>query len=151
VLPTDTTVNDLQQSPHDPKYWIAVTQSNGGWSSRDGGQTWKQIPGLPRAETLYNASFDATNRQRIVVGSWLHGAMTSEDDGATWVSRNVGLPETHHVWRVAVDPDSGRLYASVLEEALFASDDFGRTWKNDGLESSVVSRFIFVPASAKQR
>jgi membrane carboxypeptidase/penicillin-binding protein len=50
---------------------------------------------------------------------------------------------------VGVDPDTGRLYASVVGEALYASDDFGRTWKSLGLEGSAVNRFIFLPHAGK--
>ncbi|MDB6167255.1 MAG: glycosyl hydrolase repeat-containing protein [Verrucomicrobia bacterium] len=149
VLPTETTVNDLQQSPHDPRLWLAATQSNGAWFSRNGGKAWEKIAAFQGGETLYNAAFDPTNPKRLAIGSWALGVVTSEDAGQTWVARNAGLPESHHVWRIAVDPDSGRLYASVLEEALYCSDDFGRTWKSGGMEGSVVSRFVFRPAAAK--
>jgi photosystem II stability/assembly factor-like uncharacterized protein len=149
VLPTDTTVNDLVQSPHDPRSWLAVTQSNGAWTSRDAGVSWQKVDAVPATATLYNAALDATHPQRMAIGSWALGVLVSEDGGKTWTDRNAGLPGEHKVWRVAVDPDSGRLYASVLEGALYASDDFGRTWKVAGLEDSVVSRFIFVPSSQK--
>jgi photosystem II stability/assembly factor-like uncharacterized protein len=122
-----------------------VTQSNGAWLSSDGGETWTKIAGVPSTETLYNAAIDAQNAQRLAIGSWALGVLVSEDGGKTWASRNAGLPDPHHVWRVAIDPDSGQLLASVLEEALYTSNDFGRTWKAAGLESSVVSRFVFVP------
>lgn len=145
VLPTDDTVLDIQQSPADPHRWVAVTQSAGGWSSADNGVTWKRLPGLPSEHALYNISFDATNPRRLAVGSYTYGVLTSEDDGATWTARNDGLPEKHEVWRVAVHPDTGTLYAGVLSSTLFSSDDFGHTWKPAGLPSSRVSSFCFVP------
>lgn len=149
VLPTDTTVDDLQQSPHDPRAWLAVTQSNGAWSSHDGGRSWKLLAGVPDREALYCAVFDPANPRRLAIGGWAHGVLTSEDGGETWVDRNAGLPELHRVKRLAVDPDSGRLYAGVTGEALFVSDDFGHTWKREGLESSDISSFVFLPVLAK--
>lgn len=161
VFPTQDTVTDLQQSPHDPKLWLAVTQSAGALFSRDGGLTWAAIPGAPADKPLYNITWDPTNPRRCAIGSWSVGVLTSEDGGATWTDRNAGLPGTkagfrmpsdapaHAVHRVGVDPDSGRLYASVIGEALYSSDDFGRTWKNAGLEGSSVNRFVFVPRAAK--
>jgi len=149
VLPTKTTVDDIQQSPHDPKLWLAVTESDGAWSSCDGGLTWTKLDTVPDDHPLYNVTFDFTNPQRYAIGSWGRGVWTSEDGGKTWTERNAGLPAPHRVWRVGVDPDSGRLYASVVGETLFSSDDFGRTWKRDALEGSTVNAFVVVTKSEK--
>ena len=144
VLPTKEMVDDIQQSPHDPAHWLAVTQSAGAWSSHDGGLTWSQIAGVPATHALYNVTFDGTNPQRSAIASWGLGVLTSEDSGKTWQDRNAGLPGLHRVWRVGVDP-SGRLYASVFKETLFYSDDFCRTWQPDKLEGSLVNYFITLP------
>ena len=149
VLPTTTTVDDIQQSPHDPKQWVAVTQSAGAWISTDGGVTWKKFPRVPSDHPLYNLAFDATNPQRLAIGGWHYGVLTTEDGGATWTERNTGLPPPHRVARVGVDPDTGRLYASVMGESLYTSDDFGRTWTRSALEGSVINYFLFLPAAAK--
>lgn len=145
VLPTETTVTDLQQSPHAPRHWLAVTQSKGAWHSTDGGATWSALGAVPSEHALYNVAFDATNDQRFVIGSWAHGVLTSEDGGKTWQKRNEGLPESPRVWRVGVHPDTGGLYASVVAEALYVSDDFGRSWEKAGLESSQIHAFVFRP------
>ncbi len=148
VLPTEETVNDVQQSPHDPKLWLAITQSAGGWISRDGGLTWTQLPGVPSDRALYNVTFDVTNPARFAIGSWGHGVLTSEDGGATWTARNAGLPAPHQVWRVGVDPE-GRLYASVVGQTLFVSADFGRTWQPDALAGSLVNNFLILPKAVQ--
>ncbi|MEO7599109.1 MAG: hypothetical protein ABIV50_09280 [Opitutus sp.] len=144
VHATKETVNDVQQSPHDPKRWIAVTQSAGALISADGGVSWSSIAGVPTDHALYNVTFDPGQPERLAIGSWAHGVMTSEDGGKTWQPRNEGLPEPHRVWRVGVDPRS-RLYASVVGETLFVSDDFGRTWRADTLAGSQVNHFAVVP------
>jgi photosystem II stability/assembly factor-like uncharacterized protein len=149
VFGSSATVTDLRQSPHDPRHWGATTQSDGALVSRDGGITWKKIPGVPSVEALYNAAFDANNPRRLAIGSWTYGVLVSEDGGETWSDRNAGLPVEHCVFRVGIDPDSGRLYAGVYRDALFVSDDFGRTWRKEGLEGSVIYNFIFVPKGAK--
>jgi photosystem II stability/assembly factor-like uncharacterized protein len=145
VLPTETTVNDIQQSPHDPAHWLAVTDTHGGWVSRDSGRSWQPIATLPSEHALYNVSFDPTDASRLAVGSWTYGIWTSEDGGETWTDRNAGLPDPHRVMRVGVNPDSGRLYASVFKATLYFSDDFGRTWKPEALEGSLVRKFVTVP------
>ena len=148
VMETVDTVTDIQQSPHDSSLWLAVTQSAGAWMSSDEGVNWINLPDVPSGATLYNVTFDPTNSQRMAIGSWTYGVYTSEDGGTSWVSRNLGLPASHHVWRVGVDPDTGRLYASVIESFLFFSDDFGHNWQNGGLDGSQISAFVFVPKSS---
>lgn len=147
VLAATQTVSDIQQSPHDPKLWLATTQNAGLQRSRDGGLTWEKIPGVPSAEALYNVAFDPVNARRIAVSSWTYGALTTEDGGETWTERNAGLPAEHCVFRVGIDPDSGRLFAGVYSESLYASDDFGRTWRSVGIDGSRVFSFVFVPTA----
>lgn len=145
VHPTKETVNDLQQSPHDPKFWLAATQSAGVLASHDGGLTWAPVPGLSADKAHYNIAFDPTNPQRIAIGGWTYGLLASEDGGRTWTARNDGLPAKHRVWRTAIDPDTGRLYAAVVYDSLYVSADFGRTWQAAGLPNSRISGFTFVP------
>ncbi len=145
VLPTATTVNDLEQSPHDPLHWLAGTDTHGAWSSRDGGLSWQPLTGLPIRSAIYNVTFDHTHPQRLAIATWSDGIWTSEDGGNTWVDRNAGLPANPRVYRVGVNPNTGRLYASVFKEALYHSDDFGRTWEADELAGSLVHYFVSVP------
>lgn len=149
VFPTTKTITDLRQSPHDPRVWLATTQSDGALISRDGGESWQRLGGAPSNAPLYNVAFDATDPRRLAIGSWTHGVLTSEDGGETWVERNTGLPAEHCVFRVGIDPDDGRLLAAVYKEALFESADFGRTWRKSGLEGSTVYNFVFLPHAAK--
>lgn len=145
VLPTSTQVNDVEQSPHDPSHWLAVTDTHGAWHSSDGGETWTAIAGLPDDRAIYNVTFDATDPDRLAIASWAYGVWTSEDGGESWIERNAGLPDNARAWRVGVDPNTGRLYASIFQETLFYSDDFGRTWQPDALEGSLVNAFLAIP------
>ena len=149
VQPTSATVNDLEQSPADPQAWLAVTDKDGAWASHDGGATWRKLGGVPAEHALYNVAFDPTQPRRAAIGSWTQGVLTTEDGGQTWTPRNAGLSASHCVWRVGVDPDSGRLYASVVNESLYTSDDFGRTWHRGPLEGSTINSFITVPRAGK--
>jgi len=150
VLPTTQTVTDIQQSPHDPKLWYATTQAEGLQVSRDGGATWKKVAAIPSAEAIYNIAFDATHARRMAISSWVYGVFTTEDGGETWVERNAGLSPEHTAFRVGIDPDNGRLYVSLYREAMLASEDFGRSWKNVvRLEGATVYNYVFVAKTAK--
>lgn len=145
VLSTETTVNGIQQSPHDALTWMAVTDSEGGFVSRDGGRTWEPIPTLPADSALHSVSFDPTDPKRIAIGGWSCGVRVSEDGGTTWLQRNDGLPPPHRVMQVGINPNTGRLHASLFDETPWCSDDFGRTWRQDGPAGAQISKFVTIP------
>lgn len=140
----------IEQSPHDGRVWLAVTEQGGLFRSGDGGRTFENAGNVGVGRNLYDIAFDATDAKRIAVGGWGPGVQVSEDGGKTWAARNAGLPRPD-VWSLAFDPDhAGRLYAAVHEEAVYVSEDAGRTWKEDGLKGSIVYRMFFVPAGGAQ-
>lgn len=149
VLPTKRQVNDIEQSPHDDRIWVAVTDKSGAWKSDNRGENWTHIRGLPSEEAIYNLTFDPTDSQRLAIASWAYGVWTSEDGGKNWMPRNKGLPAGARAWRVGVDPNSGRLYASIFQETLYYSDDFGRTWEPDALQGSLVNAFYSMPRAQR--
>ena len=139
----------IEQSPHDPCFWLAGTEGGGLFASTDCGASFESAGNLGVGRNLYDIAFDPNNANRIAVAGWGVGVAVSEDRGKTWEARYSGLPATS-VWSVAFDPaHPGRLYASVHEEALYVSPDAGRTWTKDGLEGSAVYRMKFVPEAAR--
>jgi photosystem II stability/assembly factor-like uncharacterized protein len=135
----------IEQSPHDPCYWLAATQGGGLFVSTDCGVAFESGGNLGVGQNLSDIAFDPAAPNRIAVAGWGVGVAISEDLGKTWQFRNTGLPKTA-VWSVVFDPvRPGRMYASVHEEALYVSQDYGHTWTKDGLEGSRVFRMRFVP------
>jgi photosystem II stability/assembly factor-like uncharacterized protein len=142
-------ITHLAQAPGAGTWWIATSQSDGAFTSHDGGVSWTRVAGIPPEQTLHQTAFDPAAPGRVAICGWALGVAVSEDGGKSWQSRNEGLP-SHHVWRVAFDPDhAGRLYAGVLEEALYVSDDAGRSWKRGGLEGTMIHDLAFIPVMAK--
>ena len=145
VLPTEKTVYDIKQSPHDPKVFLAVTSSNGAFRSEDSGRTWQPISGVPADRTLHNCDFDRANPSNLVIAGWGAGVLLSEDGGRTWNDRTSGLPR-REIWRACTDPDiPGRLYAVPHLQPLHASDDYGRTWRPIAFEQVIAFDIVFVP------
>jgi photosystem II stability/assembly factor-like uncharacterized protein len=142
-------VTDLAQSPHDLRVWIAATQNHGIFLSRDSGISWARVAAIPvDGFTWNNVAFSPHTEGLLAASAFSQGVWVSEDLGTNWRDRSAGLP-SRQVWRVRFDPDAaGRLYASVHEEAVFASDDAGRSgWKHVGLDGSLATDLVFVPAA----
>jgi hypothetical protein len=129
----------IEQSPHEPCFWLASTEGSGLFASRDCGATFESAGNLGVGRNLYD----------LAVAGWGIGVAISEDGGKTWQQRTAGLSSTN-VWSVAFDPSHpGRMLASVHEDAVYVSDDDGKTWRKDGLAGSSIFRMKFVPEAAK--
>jgi hypothetical protein len=145
VQPTEKVTYDLQQSPHDPRDFLAVTSANGAMRSGDGGRSWRAIEGVSKQHTLHFGQFDPHDARRIVICGWEAGVLLSEDGGQTWNDRSGGLPN-RQVWCVTPDPDfPGRLYAAPYLKPVYVSDDMGRTWRPLTFEKAIIYNFMFVP------
>src|SRR5258705_11707706 len=120
---------------------------NGGvWKTIDAGRTWFPIfddqpvasigalavaPSAP--DVIYVGSGESTLRDSAGFG---HAVYKTSDAGRTWT--HLGLGETQHIGKIAVDPKNpdgvfvaalGKLYAANPERGVFRSRDGGRTWQ----------------------
>src|SRR3954470_16103680 len=121
---------------------------NGGvWKSVDAGRVWQPVfdsqpvasigaisvaPSAP--DVVYVGSGESTLRDSTGFGN---GMYKSTDAGKTWT--HIGLDETHHIGKIAVDPRDpnvlfvaaiGQLYAPNVQRGVFKSTDGGRTWQH---------------------
>jgi photosystem II stability/assembly factor-like uncharacterized protein len=120
---------------------------NGGvWKSIDAGRVWTPVfdsqntasigaiavaPSSP--DTVYVGSGESTLRDSVGFGN---GMYKSADAGKTWT--HIGLEDTQHIGKVAVDPRNpdivfvaaiGHLYAANDQRGLFRSLNGGKSWK----------------------
>src|SRR5512132_3586849 len=85
------------------------------------------VPSQP--DTVYVGSGESTLRDSVGYGN---GVYKSVDAGKTWT--HLGLDETHHIGKIAIDPKNpdrvfvaaiGKLYAANDQRGVFRSKDGG--------------------------
>ena len=120
---------------------------NGGvWKTIDGGRVWFPIFDGQSTASIGAISVATSDPNSVYVGSgestlrdsvgYGNGVYKSVDAGKTWT--HLGLEETHHIGKIAIDPKNpnnvfvaaiGKLYAANNERGIFRSRDGGRTWQ----------------------
>ena len=98
-------VTHIEQSPHKAGEWLATTERSGLWRSKDRGDSWQRVRGVPSDKTLYQVSYHPSLDEVIAVCGWGIGVLISRDGGATFHSANYGLP-AEAIWSVRFDPTS---------------------------------------------
>jgi photosystem II stability/assembly factor-like uncharacterized protein len=136
-------VSGVRGRPHE----FYFGHANGGvWKTTDGGRTWDSVfdaqpspsigalavaPSAP--DVVYVGTGESTLRDSAGFGD---GVYKSTDAGRTWT--HLGLEDTQHVGKIAVDPRDpnvvfvaaiGHLYAPNAARGVFRSRDGGRTWE----------------------
>jgi photosystem II stability/assembly factor-like uncharacterized protein len=138
-------VLDIAVNETDPYEFYAATAAAGIWKTTDNGVTWKSVFDNQRVHaigalavdqrtprTVWAGTGEATNRQS---SSWGDGVYKSTDAGATWT--NMGLANSKHIARIAIDPTNsdivfvaamGSLWGAGGDRGIYRTDDGGRSW-----------------------
>ena len=132
--------------PGRPNEFYFGSVNGGVWKSIDAGRVWEPVfDGQPVAsigaiavapsapDVVYVGSGESTLRDSAGYGN---GMYRSADAGRSWT--HIGLDDTQHIGRIAVDPRNpdvlfvaaiGHLYAASPERGVFRSRDGGRHWE----------------------
>ncbi len=127
------------------KIIYAATASGGVWKSVNNGISWEPIFDNENIISVGAIAVDQRNNDVVWVGSgeannsrssyWGNGIYKSTDAGKTWT--NMGLPESHHIGRILIDPKNsdvvyvaalGKLYSDNPERGLYKTTNGGKTW-----------------------
>lgn len=139
-------VDAVSGVPGRPNEFYLGSVGGGVWKTRNAGRTWKPVfDGQPvssigaiavapsNADIVYVGSGESTLRDSVSYGN---GMYKSTDAGATWT--HIGLDDTQHIGRVAVDPKNpnvvfvaaiGHFYGPNKDRGVFRSKDAGKTWE----------------------
>jgi photosystem II stability/assembly factor-like uncharacterized protein len=139
-------VDAVSGVPGRPNEFYFGSVNGGVWKSIDAGRVWTPIfdsqpvasigaiavaPSAP--DVVYVGSGECTLRDSMGYGN---GMYKSVDAGKTWT--HIGLADTQHIGKIAVDPKNpdvlfvaaiGHLYAPSAERGVFRSKDGGKSWQ----------------------
>jgi photosystem II stability/assembly factor-like uncharacterized protein len=140
----------LEPSLDDPDTVYAGVEDAALFRSADGGQSWKELPGLRGHGTgslwqpgaggmcLHSILLDPKNRDRIFVAISAAGAFRSDDGGATWKPINQGLhsqyiPDPtaevgHCVHHITMHPSNSNVLFMQKHWDVMRSNDAGDSW-----------------------
>ena len=138
-------VVDLAVNPDNSIEFYVAYATGGLWYTSNNGTSF--TPVMDAAETINCGSVTVDwNSNTIWVGTGEVnssrssysgvGILKSIDKGKTW--ENLGLPESHHISRIVVNPKNsneivvgvlGHLYTKNNERGIYKTTDGGKTWK----------------------
>ncbi len=156
-------IADVAVYEANPAIWYVATAHGGVWKTTSNGVTWipmLQEQGLmsfgdvtvsqSNPDLVWAGGGESNNRQST---SWGSGVWKSTDGGTTWT--NMGLKESKHIHRIAIDPRdnnvvfvaaTGALFGPGGERGVYKTTDGGTTWKrvlggdeNTGANDIVIS------------
>jgi photosystem II stability/assembly factor-like uncharacterized protein len=132
--------------PSNPSLFYFGSTGGGVWKSENAGTTWKNISdkffggsiGAIAVSTwdpnvIYVGTGEETVRGNVSSGN---GIWKSEDAGKTW--KHVGLDDSRHITRIAIDPKNpdlvyvsalGHLYGPNSMRGIYRSKDGGKNWE----------------------
>jgi photosystem II stability/assembly factor-like uncharacterized protein len=136
-------VFSIYTSPAHPGIIWVGTATSGLLLSRDDGETWQKVAGVPVDAPISAIVVDEKRPERIYVGT-AQTLYLSRDGGKNWMRRGGNLPLGNYT-SILVNPRNTDeiLVASALEAngGIYQSADAGATWKRvDTKEMNMASR-----------
>lgn len=128
----DSHVRDLVVSPGDVDLLYAGIEVGGVVRSRDGGNSWQQLPGLD--DDIHCLHLGADLPQRVYAAT-ASTPYRSSDGGDQWEKINDGLARRYTLHVAAAPNDADLVLVTVSENArrkspqFYRSTDGGRTWR----------------------
>jgi photosystem II stability/assembly factor-like uncharacterized protein len=131
--------------PGNPDVYYFGAVAGGVWKTTNSGENWTPMTDTTDIRSVGAIAVAPSDPNVIYVGtgescirgdvSYGDGMWKSTDAGKTWM--HIGLEDTHHIARIAVDPHNadvvlvaalGHAFGPNAERGVFRSTDGGKTW-----------------------
>jgi photosystem II stability/assembly factor-like uncharacterized protein len=129
----DTRTLSVSTSAQNPQTIYVGTSNSGVLVSRDSGQTWREVEGIPKGVPVNVIEQDPERSAYVYVGT-SHTLFVSHDGGEKWTRRGGNLPYGSFT-SVLINPKNtdeifvGSAYERQEGNGVFHSMDAGKTWK----------------------
>lgn len=103
--------------------------------SDDRGVSWRtqRLP-VPQFSGLETLALDPRDSRTLYASDFQYGTYKSVDGGATWMSRDVGLPDAaRNASSIAVDPTAPQVLYQANGDGVYRSADGAMTWHRLGI------------------
>lgn len=139
-------ITALAVHPDNPNTIYAGAALGGVLKSTDGGVTWRHVSDDVPSLSVGALAIDPTDSNKIFFGTGEAnasgdsyagtGMYRSGDGGSTW--EFIGLPDSRHIGRIAIDPNNpqrifvaamGSLFSTNPDRGVYRSTDGGDTWE----------------------
>lgn len=142
-------VLSLAINPNNPDIIYIGTESNGLFITKDGGETWTQVP---FADKVYGLTFDAQN-SNIIYGSGIFNGRAKIykrfQEDQEWKEIYTEPSENTTISSLAVDKiNSQIIYAGTSAGVIIKSADGGQTWANLTKADGPVINIVFDAANS---
>jgi photosystem II stability/assembly factor-like uncharacterized protein len=112
---------------------VVAATALGLFASRDAGETWQAVGGVPGRHRIERLAFLPAG-DRLLLAATDGGLLASSDFGRSWAVLGRGLPR-RSITGLALHPGGRRLYATAARDGrLYRSDDAGGTWRGFALD-----------------
>jgi peptidoglycan hydrolase-like protein with peptidoglycan-binding domain len=129
----DARTLSVSTSAQNPQTIYVGTSTSGLLVSRDSGQTWREVDGIPRGVPVNIIEQDPQRSAYVYVGT-SHTLFVSHDGGEKWTRRGGNLPYGSFT-SILINPKNtdeifvGSAYERAEGNGVFHSMDAGQTWK----------------------
>lgn len=176
---TSGRIADLAVNPNNCQEYYVAAAAGGVWKTTNSGITFSPVFDGEGSYSIGCIAIDPNNTNTVWVGSgennnqrsvsYGDGLYKSEDGGKSW--KNVGLKNSEHIGRIAIDPTNadvvyvaayGPLWSSGGDRGIYKTTDGGKTWKqvlkvseNTGFNEVMVDprypNIVYAAAHQRQR
>jgi photosystem II stability/assembly factor-like uncharacterized protein len=129
----DARTLSVSTSAQNPQTIYVGTSTSGVLVSRDSGQTWLEVEGIPKGVPINVIEQDPQRSAYVYVGT-SHTLFVSHDGGEKWTRRGGNLPYGSFT-SILINPKNtdevfvGSAYERAEGNGVFHSMDAGKTWK----------------------